>query len=860
MRTGIAAVLFAAVGTVAHTARGPAAAPFINTWLVAGTFDNGTANTGYDRDWIGEETVRPQEGEPAGDRRWRYFDDRLFSRNYDDYQDLFSYFRVKRNESIAAKVAYAHVYVFSEGARSGQLRIGADNEFKAWLNGALVAQSTESNPARDAVKVDASLNAGWNRLLLKIANQGIGRFGFYARLCDAEGRTLPGLTCSVNGDADALRVSTKPMRDAKTGVLPVAWREWPYVSANASDAVGPETEFFGNCAQLWRDSNKMQSSEFALSAEGGRPPYSWRLVEGRLPRGLALRGDGTIAGMVGKETRLGDCTFRVQVTDSDGRTAAERLSIVVKERPNRWYEEARLTALIHYSESLHDDQFARLARLMKRQGYGVGMPISYNNGDDIYRWPSIFDPDNPLGDIVGQYKAALEAEGIAFGMYMGHFGAQRHGGDNGAILVVDDAMRRYHPRALWFDWAGWPGVSLDAMFSMIRAYNPETVIVLNGIPTIGNGDWDVIVLEGWNAWGNTAWDLWPFNVPWPKKAPVETWRNMVDKDWEYSRGYTSDWAEMLRIQIALIGEGYVANVDHSPTKGPGLDANGKLTSPEASIEWQCHEKMAAWASPAGITPLYESYTRCDPGPLAEAEWGYNTINLARDVIYLHLLKTPHGKSGRPGGDSLTVGPLRQRVTRVAWMNKDRELPFEQRDTTLAINIAGVTADPIDAIIRLQLAGPHPDAPAPLAEPKPIPPGNLASHKPTKLLSLDGTRMLPSSGFAFARYGVDGIISTSAEAGNEWPWTYHVDLERVYPVKRVIVHFHPTNFATEYEIRLSADGEKWQSVARVTGCKGGTVEHAFAPVQARYVRILSIKPDGPGQEGAQMAVAELEVYD
>jgi hypothetical protein len=66
-------------------------------------------------------------------------DDRLFSRNYDDYQDLFSYFKVKRGEPIAAKVAYAHVYVHSLNSQTAQLRVGADNMFKAWLNGLPVA-------------------------------------------------------------------------------------------------------------------------------------------------------------------------------------------------------------------------------------------------------------------------------------------------------------------------------------------------------------------------------------------------------------------------------------------------------------------------------------------------------------------------------------------------------------------------------------------------------------------------------------------------------------------------------------------------------------------------------------------------
>ena len=88
-------------------------APWINTWLVCGTFENDIRNAGYERDWIDEARVVPRRDQEAGGQTWRYFDDRLFSRNYDDYQDLFSYFRIKRGESVAARVAYAHVYVHS---------------------------------------------------------------------------------------------------------------------------------------------------------------------------------------------------------------------------------------------------------------------------------------------------------------------------------------------------------------------------------------------------------------------------------------------------------------------------------------------------------------------------------------------------------------------------------------------------------------------------------------------------------------------------------------------------------------------------------------------------------------------------
>lgn len=47
---------------------------------------------------------------------------------------------------------------------------------------------------------------------------------------------------------------------------------------------------------------------------------------------------------------------------------------------------------------------------------------------------------------------------------------------------------------------------------------------------------------------------------------------------------------------------------------------------------------------------------------------------------------------------------------------------------------------------------------------------------------------------------------------------------------------------------------------VTGAAAGVNIEAFAqPLNARYIRIVAIKPNGPGQTGGQMSISELEVY-
>jgi len=143
--------------------------------------------------------------------------------------------------------------------------------------------------------------------------------------------------------------------------------------------------------------------------------------------------------------------------------------------------------------------------------------------------------------------------------------------------------------------------------------------------------------------------------------------------------------------------------------------------------------------------------------------------------------------------------------------------------------------------------------------EPIPPGNLAFGKQAKLLSLDGSHeLVVNGGVHFPRLGVDGRLDTFALAGGEWPWTYEVDLVDTVPLRRVKVTFGP-GYATSFEIRLSADGAHWTTVASKEGHDGKPFEVTFEPTPARYIRILSIKPDGPDQPGSQMCVAELEAY-
>ena len=138
-------------------------------------------------------------------------------------------------------------------------------------------------------------------------------------------------------------------------------------------------------------------------------------------------------------------------------------------------------------------------------------------------------------------------------------------------------------------------------------------------------------------------------------------------------------------------------------------------------------------------------------------------------------------------------------------------------------------------------------------------GNLAFGKQAKLLNLDGTKELSvNSSKYFPRLGVDGIPSSFAMAGGEWPWTYQVDLSKISLIKRMVLTFGP-GISTEFKISVSNDMHSWSTIAFEKGFRKKRYVLNFPPRKAQYVRIQSFKPDGPNQPGTQMSVSELEVY-
>lgn len=100
---------------------------------------------------------------------WEFFDDRLWNRTYDDYQDLHGYYNVRKDVDTRNKYVYAHTYVYSPEDQDVQFRFGTSGAHRLYVNDQpATGISKPSEVQRDMEKRNIHLNQGWNRILLQI--------------------------------------------------------------------------------------------------------------------------------------------------------------------------------------------------------------------------------------------------------------------------------------------------------------------------------------------------------------------------------------------------------------------------------------------------------------------------------------------------------------------------------------------------------------------------------------------------------------------------------------------------------------------------------------------------------------------
>ncbi len=132
---------------------------------------------------VSEEAINPIEGDVEGGKTWTRYD------SGNPYIDLSDYC-----EGADYGACYAFARVYASTQTSCQLWMGYDDGARVWLNGNEVLYDNRYGGFEiDMTKVNVTLQAGENRLLIKIS-EWMGDHGFTARLCTPAGGVVEGLT------------------------------------------------------------------------------------------------------------------------------------------------------------------------------------------------------------------------------------------------------------------------------------------------------------------------------------------------------------------------------------------------------------------------------------------------------------------------------------------------------------------------------------------------------------------------------------------------------------------------------------------------------------------------------------------
>ncbi|MBU0616906.1 MAG: HEAT repeat domain-containing protein, partial [Planctomycetes bacterium] len=164
---------------------------FVTDWRVAGPyFVEGKA---------GHEILEapfPPEEPGAQNVEWK---EQPINEGWDDF------WHVDLTRSIGGdhRAAYLRTHVWSEHEQPILLELGSDDGIKAWLNCEAIHANNAlrgCGPAQD--QVTATLKQGWNKLMLKVTNDG-GGWGACARLRSADGGSVSGVRIDANGQPDS---------------------------------------------------------------------------------------------------------------------------------------------------------------------------------------------------------------------------------------------------------------------------------------------------------------------------------------------------------------------------------------------------------------------------------------------------------------------------------------------------------------------------------------------------------------------------------------------------------------------------------------------------------------------------------
>lgn len=164
--------------------------PSVFPWMIIGPFEN-ISGSGMDKVFPPEQQFSPDSIYPGKNRipaSWEI----TREKRLDQWLDFTNYF------SFQDAVYYANLFAYSPDSSQILLRLGFSGALALFLNDVpLFSSPTIRNTGMDAVIIQTRLEKGWNRLLVKLGQQGNSPCNFSLRITDLKGNPKPGLVFSL---------------------------------------------------------------------------------------------------------------------------------------------------------------------------------------------------------------------------------------------------------------------------------------------------------------------------------------------------------------------------------------------------------------------------------------------------------------------------------------------------------------------------------------------------------------------------------------------------------------------------------------------------------------------------------------
>jgi len=140
------------------------------------------------------------------------------------------------------------------------------------------------------------------------------------------------------------------------------------------------------------------------------------------------------------------------------------------------------------------------------------------------------------------------------------------------------------------------------------------------------------------------------------------------------------------------------------------------------------------------------------------------------------------------------------------------------------------------------------------------PSNLALGAMVSFEDDNGNPLPPWMGKYHVENAVDNDIRTRAQAGGQYAWNLKVDFGKIQKsIKKAIIDFPADSYATDFQLLFSNDGNNWRIIEERNTNADLHVTLNFPAIQARFLKLKALKPDGPGQKGNGMGILEFKIY-